>query len=1139
MYEPYPYKLSKIKISILIFTFLALLSVFAVFKYQLFYFQLNPDLLKMLSHLVYFLFVALIVLSLITFRKLGATEFFFIALGLLFLLIFKLIHVQYFNASDNPATGLNYFLFFNIGGGFPLAMFFLLAAFNSGKIIPALRRKGFIFQTTGLAIMGNIGLYFLLTTVFFSHPVFSKYNLPIIALIALINLLLFLAIVFRFTQLYFKSPHSIYFYYTMAALFFAASAGWFLFSQFIQNQMAELAQMFQFSGLIFLMGVYFVENSKYLESALELRSLLEKNLSKNKQELQFIQKLIDGLATGICSIDQAENIEFVNQKLLAIFNHSADLILKKNIQLLFGETGFLKFQLELEKVKAGAATQFEVEMKHKSGKIFPVLINAAPDFKGLKQYAGCRLSILEISDKKEKERQLKDYSENLELRIKEKTTDLQQKTHELNQAKRYYETLISGMLDILLVVDRQGNCNFINLYGKNLLGYEAKQLTSKRLPDFFADMERLQKNYGNAMKVELRDYETPVKTKAGKTILCNWNVRYLFDSDGKNIGAMCVGRDVTEQKAMQEKLEEHSLELEKLVKQRTGELKTHVEQLSKILKIGEELALDMAPAQILASICNAIKSSGWQIVIFSMREKESNNFKIAAYAGLTQRQIRKFVSEHNFLYKDVFKFVKDEFLVSKSYLVKRQASESEQTKWQPEDMLIIPVKFKTNILGFFTVFSPANKKRPEMQQIYILETFAHKAAVAIENRRLFEETKSRARELAQVNQIKTDFFTTMSHELRTPLNSIISLTDVLLKQMSGVLNNEQIRQIQIVRKNGSELLKLINNILDLSKINAGKMEVTDCYFPPAELIQESLSRIQPLCERKKLKLESKIDKNLPKYVFSDEDKISRILTNLLGNAVKFTQRGKIRLTVDFNQKASQLQLTVADTGSGMTKAEQERLFKSYSRSENADRKKYEGSGLGLSITKKMVELMRGSISAESKPGKGSTFLVNIPIKDFSDSKKESKASLPNADKNLAPLQTKNASGKRGKKQKLILLVDDNLDNQYAVNFILEEQGHKVLFAENGARGIKLAAGKQPDLILMDMMMPEVDGYQATREIRQIKKLSRVPIVAMTAKTAQEDKKNALKAGCDDYLTKPFTLDEILEKVQKWLGENND
>ena len=296
-----------------------------------------------------------------------------------------------------------------------------------------------------------------------------------------------------------------------------------------------------------------MENTRFMDSEIELRSGLEKSLFKSEQSLKDFKKIFDGVEAGICVLDRNGKIIFFNEKFVNLLAYSDKQLKNCGDEDIFNKISFDRYQIELEKLRSGNSSPFELEMRNRYGKNIPVLISAAPVLNKFGKFDGNRLVIFEITEKKDTERGLKDYSENLEQTIKEKASDLQTKTEELNRAKKYYKTLIAGMLDILLVVDRKGNCTFINDYGKKLLGYKARQLPRKRLPNFLADLERLRKNYGDAMKVELRDYEAPLKTKIGKTILCNWNVRYLFDPEGKNIGAMCVGRDISEYKIMQKK----------------------------------------------------------------------------------------------------------------------------------------------------------------------------------------------------------------------------------------------------------------------------------------------------------------------------------------------------------------------------------------------------------------------------------------------------------------------------------------------------------------------------------------------------------------------------------------------------------
>jgi len=665
-----------------------------------------------------------------------------------------------------------------------------------------------------------------------------------------------------------------------------------------------------------------------------------------------------------------------------------------------------------------------------------------------------------------------------------------------------------------------------------LLGYKASELTHSKLPNFLNDLERFRKNYGDAMKVELHDYEASLKTKDGKEILCSWNVRYLFDYKGNHIGAMCVGRDISEYKNLQVNLQKHSQNLERLVADRTGELKARIDQLSKILKIGEEITLNVEQQKILSSICQTIKNIGWRIVILTLKEEKTTACKAVAYAGIGKTRINQFVNKWDFLFSNPFQYLKDESRISQSYLI-RQASSAlpkgspSEESWDANNVLVIPIKIKSRILGFVTMFEPNDKKIPDEQQIQLLEIFVHKAAVAIENRRLFEEIQARSTELESANKLQSEFFTTMSHELRTPLNSIITLASVLLRKMSGELNAEQLKQLRIIKQNGDNLLRLINNLLDLSKIEAGRLELDPSYFSLKNMIQTMLESIQPLCQRKKLKLIMKLDKKLPEYLFNDEDKMQQVFINILNNAIKFTEKGKITFTAKLEKRGAQLLFSISDTGIGMSKQEINNIFQAYKQLNNSEKKNKGGTGLGLSISKQIWQLMGGTITVESKKGKGANFHLALPVLNNNEKMKTARKIIPK-------IQPAAIKSKPSRRKKTVLLVDDNLDNQYAAKFILEDRGYRVVFARHGGEGIQKAIKIVPDLILMDMMMPGVDGYQATRKIRANKALKNIPIIAMTAKTIQEDKRQAIKAGCNEYLTKPFNLDEMTRKVEKWL-----
>ncbi len=1141
MIETNPHQISIIKIillaSLVLLLCLGIIGLTSRPNFSL----LNPNHYLFLHQVRYLLLIAVLIFNLKMFTLQKSNAYLCLIVGCSSALFFHLFGLFYGKDSTSAANQLVDLLYFEQAGYLVFYFFLCLSIFRTDQIVkPGKERKSILFISAG-AILVDISMLILLLLFSAMDAPALPLDLTVVTALAISGAAFLFVAGIKGCRRYFLEQFDNFYWFTLSIVFFLYSELYFLFGQSFGDAWYDASLMWQFVGFSLLVWTYFVGNAHFLEIEAELRSDLEHSLFQSERGLRELKETLNGLDAGICELDKDGAVQFFNEKFAAQIGYPAKQLKLKRDKEIIAAADLEKYQIELEKLKAGCDNQFEILLHCSNGENIPVLISAAPIQNSFKQFGGCRLVVCEIIEKKEAEGQLKELSENLAKEIKEKTTELQAKTEELAQAKSYYETLIAGMLDILLVVDKKGNCTFVNRYGQQLLGYQAKELTSKRLPDFLSDLDRLRQNYGDAMKVELSNFEAPLKTKDGRTIVCSWQVRYMFNTEGKNVGAMCVGRDISDFRAMQQQVEAHSRNREKMVAERTHELKVQVEHLSKILKVSEELTLNLEPKKMLTIISKVIKSLGWQIVICTVKDEETNEFKIIGYEGLDATRIRRFVYDRDFLYKDVFKFVKEEFRISKSYLKKnaRQSAatvlSNGQQLWENSDVLIIPIKMKTKILGFFNLFLPTDKKVPDEKAVQVLESFANKAAVALENRRLLADAEARARELSKSGKIKTDFFTTMSHEVRTPLNSIISLTDILAQGLAGKLNVEQKKQVKLIQQNGRELLKLINNVLDFSKIDAEKMEVSYSYFSLINLINENVDMVRSLCQQKKLKLKTKLVRNLPTYIFNDSDKLSRILSNLLANAVKFTHKGHIKLEVKFDKKKAHLIFSISDTGIGMTKAEMKNIFVAYSQARKVDRRKYLGTGLGLAITKKMVELLGGEIAVESSKSNGSTFRFFIPIKDFQEEvDRQSDKSMPLLKKITHPASRTS----KAKKSPLILLVDDNQDNQYAAKFILEGKGYRVLFASNGKQGIKTALRFRPDLILMDMMMPGIDGYQATKKIRQHAELKKTPIIAMTAKTAQEDKKKAIIAGCNEYLSKPFSLDAMLAKVHKWIGEKN-
>ncbi|MBF0498282.1 MAG: response regulator, partial [Deltaproteobacteria bacterium] len=399
----------------------------------------------------------------------------------------------------------------------------------------------------------------------------------------------------------------------------------------------------------------------------------------------------------------------------------------------------------------------------------------------------------------------------------------------------------------------------------------------------------------------------------------------------------------------------------------------------------------------------------------------------------------------------------------------------------------------------------------------------------ISKRKSDEEELIKAREKAlSSNRIKSEFLANMSHEIRTPLNAIMGFNKLL---MDSKLTDQQKTYADTVNQAVDNLLLLINDILDFSKIEAGKIDLDSASFDPENLLKETIGMFQPLVDQKKLSLGLEIFLSLPKVLKGDKGKFRQVLTNLLGNAIKFTPSGSIGVKVrrydDPNpppQTKTDLTLliSVEDTGIGVPPEQVDRIFKAFFQGNPSSTRRYRGTGLGLAIAKRLVDIMGGSIWLESHPGLGSVFYFTARFKIGSDADivadnaTEQHMYLP-----LNPLK--------------ILLAEDNILNQKFGIEVLQSRGHSVTLANNGQEVLDLLHREAFDLILMDVSMPEMDGMEATKKIRngRSNKLNKnIPIIAQTAHALKGDKEKLLAAGMDGYVTKPIDVDELYAVIRQ-------
>lgn len=378
-----------------------------------------------------------------------------------------------------------------------------------------------------------------------------------------------------------------------------------------------------------------------------------------------------------------------------------------------------------------------------------------------------------------------------------------------------------------------------------------------------------------------------------------------------------------------------------------------------------------------------------------------------------------------------------------------------------------------------------------------------------------------SKELAeQLTRAKDEFLANMSHEIRTPMNAIIGFTDLL---SSGDLNATQREYVDSISMAGGNLLSIINDILDLSKLSSGKLNFEAAPFSIEKTIHSTVQLYLPHANKKDLNLDLEIVNPLPPLIIGDSNRLTQVLSNLLNNALKFTKQGSVKLTVSGNQVADKfnIQFKVADSGIGMPKDQLERIFERFTQVNQYATREYGGTGLGLNIVKQIVELQGGNIQVTSQENVGSVFTVDLSF-EIADSMMNEKFNT-----------TKVAEFNKSDYQ--LLLCEDNELNRRLAKTVIEQFGFNLDIVENGRLGVEAVQKKQYDLIIMDLQMPEMDGYEATRNIR--KQLnSTIPIMAMTAHSLVGEREKCMEVGMNDYIPKPFRQQELLEKITRLLKE---
>jgi PAS domain S-box-containing protein len=565
---------------------------------------------------------------------------------------------------------------------------------------------------------------------------------------------------------------------------------------------------------------------------------------------------------------------------------------------------------------------------------------------------------------------------------------------------------------------------------------------------------------------------------------------------------LAFARDISERKRLDQELQAYREHLEELVQARTAELEQANQNLRAEMNERERMSASLRDTE--THFRKIFELSGDALYLSDMEGYFIDaNAAACRDVGYSLPELQQMhISEIN------PKFKQDALEIAYWKKLPIQDSVTFETMHRHKDGHCFPVEINLSFM-------------PKGDNGWLLASCRN-----IATRKQLEDTLRRAKDTAEeASRAKSIFLANMSHELRTPMNAILGFAQ-LMRHDPG-LNTEQRANLETINRSGQHLLALINDVLEISKIEAGQPVLNCEIFDIDELLTSIEEMMQVRAQQKNIHLSIKRCHHLPRYIGTDAQKLRQILVNLMGNALKFTEHGEVVLSVDWDSAHHLLNCAVRDTGCGITAEDQERIFTAFYQSSEAS-KRGEGTGLGLTISREYVRLLGkdAELHVDSTPGQGACFYFSVPVNAIATQDLPTNINNPHQHVlSLAPNQP----------EYRILVVEDNYDNRRLLLQLLENAGFKVRHAANGIEAIKVFKTWHPHLIWMDMRMPVLDGYEATRQIKSFENGRKSIIIALTASAFEEDREAILAAGCDDFMRKPVDTNILFDLMRRHLG----
>ena len=662
-------------------------------------------------------------------------------------------------------------------------------------------------------------------------------------------------------------------------------------------------------------------------------------------------------------------------------------------------------------------------------------------------------------------------------------TDRKLAEQALRESETRYRLMIENQADLVVKFDGEGHLLFASRSYCDAFGQDADDLLGKRFPSLDHDNEETTELAGVFMPPHAAAYEEHTLTRGGPRWI-NWAARAVTDEEGKVEAVVAVGRDVTKRKTAEEAL-----------RRSEEEFRTLIENIPGVV-----YRCELEPPWRMHHMSEAIQQvTGYPFGDFVGGSR-------ATYGDLILEEDRDYVAAGV-----------------------REGIESQR----PFDL---EYRIKHANGGLRWVFERGRAIYDRLGRPVCLDG----VIIDVTTRKTAEEELARAKLAAEAaNRAKSEFLANMSHEIRTPMTAILGFSDLLMSV--ELAPHERRDHLATIRRNAESLLTLINDILDLSKIEAAKLDLELIECSPWDIIEDVRSMMADRAASKGLRLHVEYDYPLPNSVRTDPSRFRQILVNLVGNAIKFTEQGEIRISVRVdacNGSDQMLSITVSDTGIGISPEHLKALFHPFTQGDMSTTRRFGGTGLGLAISQRLAKMLGGRIEVESKVGQGSSFCVTIAPGSLDGAVWV--GAVPASDTSAESVEPTEAT-ERGRASGSVLLAEDSDDVQALIATILRRIGIDVETVSDGRAAFDKAMarwdeGRPYDLILMDMQMPEWDGYEATRNLRSEGYTGRV--VAITAHAMTGDRQKCLEAGCDDYLAKPIKSDELTQAVSDHL-QNSD